>query len=482
MKRILTTFTALAIAVAISGCAHQAQSNSHSRAASGGFESTALDDYVYTPDSNYEYEVIEAIQGKGYKGYVIRMVSQQYLTAEEISEPIWWHWLRVVVPANATSGTGLMYIGGGNNSSDAPTDIDGAFAQLAMGANTVVAQLHMVPNQPLTFLDDPDAAARKEDSLIAYTWDKFLRTGDEKWPLRLPMTKSAVAAMDTVQDLLKESDHAIDEFVVAGGSKRGWTTWTTAAVDNRVSAIVPIVIDLLNTEESFKHHWEVYGFWAPAVGDYVERDLMSWMGSPENNALYGLVEPFSYRERYDMPKLMINATGDQFFLPDSSQFYFDELVGEKHLRYVPNGDHGLDETDAFETLLSFLHSVAHDVERPSFTWEIQEDNSIKVWTVDKPAQVNLWWASNPDTRDFRKDTIGAAWKSKELEDQGNGVFVGSVEEPAKGWNAFTVELVYPSGASVPFKFTTEVHVVPTTLPFKYEAPEWPKGGYIRGNN
>ena len=44
-----------------------------------------------------------------------------------------------------------------------------------------------------------------------------------------------------------------------------------------------------------------------------------------------------------MPKLLVNAAGDQFFIPTSSQFYFDELPGEKYLRYVPNADHNVSE-------------------------------------------------------------------------------------------------------------------------------------------
>ena len=60
----------------------------------------------------------------------------------------------------------------------------------------MVAELRMMPNQPVMFKDDPSRKPRSEDDFIAYTWDKFLRTGDEKWPARLPMTKSAVRAMD----------------------------------------------------------------------------------------------------------------------------------------------------------------------------------------------------------------------------------------------------------------------------------------------
>src|SRR5262245_65524261 len=112
--------------------------------------------------------------------------------------------------------------------------------KLAMGTKSVVAELRMVPNQPLVFAGETQG--RVEDSFIAYTWDKFLRTGDEKWPARLPMTKAAVRAMDSVTAFCatpQGGGSKIDQFVISGGSKRGWTTWTTAAVDKRVIAIIP---------------------------------------------------------------------------------------------------------------------------------------------------------------------------------------------------------------------------------------------------
>src|SRR5574339_1072252 len=102
----------------------------------------------------------------------------------------------MVKPDEVKSSKSLLFISGGNNNSPAPKGADAQIIQIAMTTQSVVTELRMVPNQPLTFLEDQKP--RVEDDMISYTWDKFLRTGDDQWPARLPMTKAAVRAMDTV--------------------------------------------------------------------------------------------------------------------------------------------------------------------------------------------------------------------------------------------------------------------------------------------
>jgi hypothetical protein len=63
--------------------------------------------------------------------------------------------------------------------------------------------------------------------------------------------------------------------------KAGWTAWTAAAVDKRVAAVMPLVIDLLNIEISFEHHYRAYGFWAPSIAAYQASGIMRWAGTAE---------------------------------------------------------------------------------------------------------------------------------------------------------------------------------------------------------
>lgn len=428
---------------------------------------TALDRYVAAPDTNYSFQVRSSGRSPEGTVHVLELTSQAWLTTNEVDRPLWRHWLTIAVPHTVEHSTALLFITGGSNDKPPPKKPEGDLARLAVETRSVAAELRNVPNQPLEFRHDGER--RVEDNLIAYTWDQFLRTGDERWPARLPMTKSAVRAMDAVTAFCGTSEGGgakVERFVVAGGSKRGWTTWTTAAVDRRVVALVPIVIDVLNMVPSMQHHYAAYGFWAPSVHDYTERNIMDWMGTARFQALLRIEEPFPYRARFTMPKLILNAAGDQFFLPDSSQFYFDQLPGDKYLRYVPNADHSLKESDAWQTLQAFYQAILTGAPLPHLKWTFAPDGSIKFRTADTPQEVKLWQATNPQARDFRLETLGPQWTSTPLALQDGGG-EARVREPAQGWTAFLVELTYARPAGPPLKLTTPVRVVPDKVNYKF---------------
>jgi PhoPQ-activated pathogenicity-related protein len=425
---------------------------------------TALDDYVNKPDASYSWKLAKQVSGEGFTAYLVDMTSQTWRTPQEVDRPLWQHWLVVIKPDEVAFDTGFLFIGGGRNGREPPNPVDEMMVRIALASRSVTAHLKMVPNQPLVF--NGDGQKRVEDDLIAYTWDQFLKTGDPTWPARNPMVKSAVRAMDTVAALMASDEGGklkVGNFVVAGGSKRGWTTWLTGAVDDRVTAIVPIVIDVLNTDQSIRHHWAVYGFWAPAIHDYEVHHILERLDAPEVEKLYRLVDPYYYRHRLTMPKYIVTASGDQFFPPDASQFYFDDLEGEKYLRVVPNADHSLDDTDALESIVAYYRLVLSGKPRPKFSWTFGGEGTVRVRAEDLPVRAVLWQATNPEARDFRMETLGPKYTSTELEGR-DGVYTANVPEPPKGWTAYFVELTYRVG-ELALKFTTPARVVPDTKPF-----------------
>jgi PhoPQ-activated pathogenicity-related protein len=435
---------------------------------------TPLDEYVAKPDKTYEWNVEKTITGDGCTTFVVDLKSQTWRAAPEVDRALWRHWLIVVKPDTVKHSTAFLTIGGGRNGSPAPDKASPQSIEMAKATNTVVAELRMVPNQPLIL--NEDGKPRSEDDLLAEGWVKFLDTGDPLWIPRLPMVKSAVRAMDTVTALLaSEKGGKVDvkDFVVAGGSKRGWTTWLTGAVDKRVVAIVPIVIDVVNVRACSVNHFCAYGFWAPAVGDYTRHKIFERSDTKEYDTLMRIEDPYFYRDRLTMPKYVVNAAGDQYFPPDSSKFYFGELVGPKYLRYVPNADHSLRGSDAQDSILAFYQAILAKKALPKFSWEMAADGSIRVKVEDKPTEVNLWQATNPKARDFRLEAIGAAYKKSHLEPGEGGIYVAKVAKPESGWTAFFVELVFDSGGKVPFKFTTQVSIVPDVLPHKIEEASKP---------
>lgn len=451
---------------------------------------TALDRYVAKPDPNYAWKVVRTDKEAGVTSYTIDLTSQQWRTEKEVDRPIWKHWLTVSVPDSVKYPTAMLFIDGGSNrKDDQPRGADGEMKKLAVETNTVTASVFMIPNQPLVFADS-FGWGRSEDAMIAYTWDKFYRTGEQEWPARLPMTKAVVRAMDTVQTFVASSEgggHTVKDFVVAGGSKRGWTTWTTAMTDTRVKAIVPCVIDLVNVVKSFRHHYQALGSWSVAIGDYQSLGILNWLDTPENEALMKIIDPIYHLDRLQMPKLVMNAGNDQFFVPDSSQFYWNELLGPKYLRYIPNVGHGLDRDEAYKSLASFYHSVVADLPIPGYSFAIADDGTITAKVeaasngkVIAPSAVKLWQAHNPEARDFRG--FKAAYKESPLEESAPGVYTAKVPPADKGFTAYFVELTFPGPSQeTPFKFTSGIRVTPDTYPGTYTPPANPPKGFLSKN-
>ena len=439
---------------------------------------TPLDDYIAAPDASFSWSLANTVAGTGYTDYILDLKSQTWDPDPPagVNRTLWEHALIVTVPDTVSHSTGMLFIGGSSNPANLSSPNDAFLAAIAVRSQSVVAQLKQVPNQPLTFANDPTSATRTEDEQIAYAWRQFLDAGggddDAIWLSRLPMTKSAVRAMDAVTAFCATptgGSLTVNQFVVSGGSKRGWTTWTTAAVDARVVALAPLVIDLLNVERSFEHHFQVLGRFAPAVGDYVDNGIMEFQGTPEYTRLQEIVEPYAYRDRLTMPKYIVNSTQDQFFLPDSSPFYQDRLKGETRFRYVQNNDHSLARTaDAVADLEGWYTMFLNGVARPDISWVKRHDGQIEIEVLSgTPSSVLVWSATNATERNFNWDEVGSTgiYSSAALSESSPGKYVTNEALPGAGFKAFFVEFTFPSGGTFPFRITTEVSVIPDILPF-----------------
>lgn len=475
------------------------------------FEGTELDAYVAAPDSTFRFDLIESIEspvvGLDVTLHVLNLISQTWRPNDiaPTRDPRWEHTLRVLEPDDVEHDTVMLVIGGGDNFVPLPGFDDTAqgLAALAQSTGSVVALLEQVPNQPLPFVDENNprfigTEGRSEDEIIAFTFQQFLAAGkgvpgeEDSWPLLSPMVKSAVRAMDALEDFLLGRNLEVEDFIVSGASKRGWTTWLTAAVDERVRGISPLVFDSLNMQAQLEHQLDVYGFFAEAVQDYVEAGVFSEFVtqgaetelSPQAQRLLDIVDPYEYRERLAMPKFLVNSTGDQFFLPDSGQFYLDDLLGETKVAYLPNTDHSLGGVDvALAVIQGWYNTVLNRGPLPQFTWEVQSEGRILVTPSNTPRSASLWVASN-EVRDFRLDDDvnpdPPEWVEVPLAPGPGGTFSGVVSTVGTNFNAFFVSLDYAAGSTFPenrfpYFFTTEVRIAPDV--FMPETPVLPMADF-----
>ncbi len=318
----------------------------------------------------------------GKEGFVtrVRMVSQVWQGLE------WVHDLVIVEPEKRRIAfdTAILYITGADPN---PLDLDEAH-RLAALSGLPVAHLFQIPNQPTFDLI--------EDDLIAETFVRYLDTGDASWPLLFPMVKSALCAMDTLEEF------GYKRFIVCGSSKRGWTSWLTAATgDPRVVGIAPMVFDNLNFLVQLQHQVGNWNATSDMISPYTDRGLHERIQTPEGQQLAAMVDPYSYRSLMSIPKMIITGSNDSYWSVDSMSLYWDGLVGSKWASIVPNAGHGLgDMSQALNAIAALARHRAGKLEFPSTSWGFERD-SIEV-CCDAPFPDLRLWVAESESLDFRQ--------------------------------------------------------------------------------
>ena len=415
-----------------------------------------LQTYLQKPEPVFAWEVKEKKELASGAVHGIHLVSQSWQGIN------WEHQIQVYVPKDAKPGATmlLMVTGGGGAARDARLN-EGRMAlsfEIAKRLKAPYAVLTHVPNQPL--LDN-----RKEDALIAETFVRYLDTKDESWPLLFPMTKSVIKAMDALQQFSdQEWKTPLKQFIVTGGSKRGWTSWLTGASgDPRVKAIAPLVIDTLNMRKQLPHQKETLGDYSEMIGDYTGRKLVPLPNTPEAHKLWGMVDPWTYREKLTMPKLLINGNNDPYWSTDALNLYWDDLKGDKWVIYVPNAGHDLQQKDkpllqqadyVINGLAAFARHQMIDNPMPKVEWKHTDgDGKLRLAVTGEPAPgAGRLWVARAPTRDFRK----AKWESQPLSMK-DGKLLGEIEPPAEGFLAFYGEVDYTMD-EIKYHLSTQMRV------------------------
>ncbi|MDD4637273.1 MAG: PhoPQ-activated protein PqaA family protein [Bacteroidales bacterium] len=414
---------------------------------------SALRSYVTNSDSSFKWELRDSILLDHVVAYQLKLTSQTWRKIP------WIHELTIFIPTNLNHKEALLFVTGGSVQDDSIRFIKkdiyvDYLSDIALKNKAVTAVLRQVPRQPLYNNLD-------EDALISYTFHQFQSDKDYTWPLLLPMTKSAVRSMDAIQQFT--SSHTkknVTKFVVSGASKRGWTTWLTAASgDKRVKAIAPMVIDILNMPVSVRYQQEMFGGYSIQIQDYVQLGLTETANRPDGKELLDMVDPYSYRKQLKMPKMLILATNDEYWTADAVKNYIGAIPGKNYISYVHNIGHSMgDKSISFNTLNAFFAHTIKGGKYPRCDYKLKEtDGKIK---LEMHATASLLedvvvWEGESDSKDFRQ----SVFHQKSLGISGKKKFEVTVDYPsADKFKAFHVALKYKSPTGGSYYQSTRVFV------------------------
>ena len=209
-----------------------------------------------------------------------------------------------------------------------------------------------------------------------------------------------------------------------------------------------MVIDILNMPVNLEYQVKMFNGYSEQIEDYVKLEIPQTATSEKGKAITTMVDPYSYRKKLTVPKMLFMGTNDEYWTVDAVKHYIDSIPGRNFIHYVPNAGHDLgDKRQALTALSAFFGETISGKPYPELTPTLTY--TPKAFTLkikaspDALTGVSLWSADSEDT-DFRNDK----WTSKEvaLKKKGNVITVLPTY-PQSGYRAFYVDLKYkdPNG-------------------------------------
>ncbi|MGF6283031.1 PhoPQ-activated protein PqaA family protein [Pseudomonas silensiensis] len=400
------------------------------------------------------------------------LTSQSWGQGGQVTPADWTHGVDLYIPDNVNGTRAVLVANDGVNnplpgeSPAAPNNFSQqTLLNIARQTGLIVVAVSNVPNQYLTYSDD--GVPRTEDGSVAHSWKLFMQAPEQQpfMSLHVPMMEALVKAMDLAQ---KETQPGqVVSFLATGASKRGWAVWLSALADSRVDSIVPFVIDVLNTDKVFDQTFLAYGDnWPLAYIDYYLQGVIAQRKTEPFKKLMQVEDPMTYRnlsgytDRLKIPKYIVNASGDDFFIPDASRQYFPDLPGDNTLRVIPNSAH---DVRAFveANLIPYIkrRQTGHTAPRLKAQEQRLDATSSKLHLTfsEIPIRLTQWTARNPQARDFRYN-CGVRYTAAQLPVSMD--VQTTLRAPKVGWSAEFFEAEYADGVVE----TTMVKVLPETYP------------------
>jgi PhoPQ-activated pathogenicity-related protein len=397
------------------------------------------------------------------------LFSQSWSPGGEVSPEQWSHDIEVYIPTfPKPHPTALLMADDGMNREpdgdnpvkplDTPPEV--AIA-VAIASRTTVITVSYVPNLVLYYKGDSDP--KYEGTLVAQSWARFLKD-----PEALPFASVDVAMMESLVKTmdLAEQEFDIKQFIAAGGSKRAWAAWLATIADERITGIIPVVLDITGLGQMMENTYRAYGrSWPVAWGDYLDEGALQQRYSENFKKLEAIEDPLKYlgsryADRLAVRKFIVSSSGDDFFPPDS-QNLARALPGPTSMRMIPNAGHG-GVGDAATSLLPVLAYWQNNRELPTVNAVeriIGGKRHFALRFSKKPISLTYWRAHNPTDRDFRYE-CDIRYEKVDVTLSGDLEQNVPVDSPEGGWEAIFFAATFADLLVV----TSEVAITPNTYP------------------